>query len=181
MNYVNNQDFSNALRTYRDFALGEMDKGNPQPDIPKFIADCFMLIATQYASKYNFARYSFRDDMVSEAYVTCCEKVLKYDANLSPYAFSYFSRVCFRVFIDMIWNEKRESYVKAKMYITNPLESMDDEIGNDGEIDPTSNDFIPYFDVDEFEEKLAAKKEKTKLRAKELSDQRKSSTASIED
>ena len=113
--YINNQDFSNALREYRQFALEEIEKGNKQPDIARYIADCFMMIASQYASKYNFARYSFRDDMVSEAYVTCCEKVLKYDANLSPYAFSYFSRICFRVFIDMIWTEKLWEEWKYKM------------------------------------------------------------------
>lgn len=179
MNYINNQDFSEALRDYRATAIAVMDAGGEQPPIPKYIADCFMMIAKQYSTKYNFARYSFRDDMVSDAYVTCCEKVLKYDANLSPYAFSYFSRICFRVFIDMIWNEKRESYVKAKLFVSTPDSGDVDELG-EGDLE-LSNDFIPYFDVDEFEKKVEEKKQKTKARAKELSDQRRGTTASIED
>lgn len=184
MNYINNQDFSNALREYRKESLEQIEQGFAQPPIPRYIADCFLAIAQNYSTKFNFARYSFREDMVSEAYITCCEKILKYDANLSPYAFSYFSRICFRVFIDMIWLEKRESYIKAKLYVSSPFDAQmeGDEIGTVDDAETMSNDFIPYFDINEFERKLEEKKEKTKQRAKELAEQRKnSSTASIED
>jgi DNA-directed RNA polymerase specialized sigma24 family protein len=178
--YVDNKAFADALMEYRDICISCDSRDEKHPPIPKYIADCFAEIAKNYSTKFNFARYSFRDDMVSEAYVTCCEKILKYDARKSPFAFSYFSRICFRVFIDMIWQEKTESYVKAKMYVSNVDDGFDEDvIGDSAEADPLSNDFIPYFDIADFEKKVAEKKAKVKQRAAELAAQKKG-TATIE-
>ena len=180
--YVDNKKFSQALYDYRTECELRESQGLEHKEIPRFIAECFLDIAKHYSTKHSFARYSFREDMVSEAVISCCSKVLKYDATASPYAFTYFSRICFHVFLDVIYREKKESYVKAKLFAQNPddgFESDESELGGDHTGDNIGQDFIPYFDVNDFEQKIEVKKQEAK--AKKVAREQVESKPSLED
>ena len=61
VNYVNNPDFYASLVKYRD-----MIKENPAATIPNYIGICISSICNKLATKYNFASYTFRDEMIGD-------------------------------------------------------------------------------------------------------------------
>lgn len=70
--YIDNQKFLTALKDYQN----EL-KINPKINIPKYIGECFMLIANNIASRHNFKNYTYIDDMISHA----VELMVKYMYN----------------------------------------------------------------------------------------------------
>ena len=53
-NYINNQDFLQALAEYKSKAKEAKEKKLPAPVIPNYIGECFMKIAEGLSHKPNF-------------------------------------------------------------------------------------------------------------------------------
>lgn len=166
--YISNKDFSKALVDYREACFEHDKMGIERPAIPRAIAEAFMLLANGLSLRHNFVRYSYREDMVSEALIVCCRKVTNFDPAVAPNAFGYFNRICWRAFIAYMAEEKKEAYVKAKTYYNmidehgNPFEGLEED---EHEL---TLDFIPYFDVEEFEKKDADRRTKLRDKAKNI-------------
>jgi len=75
-------------------------------------------IAINYSNKGSFASYTWREDMISEAVLTC----LKYMHNFNPtkYArpnpFAYFTTVIHNAFINYIRKQNKHSEIKDICY-----------------------------------------------------------------
>lgn len=67
----------------------------------------FFLIAERYSRKYNFIKYSFRDDMVSAAVTNLCHNALKFDSEKYNNPFSYYTTAIHNSFIQYINDEKK--------------------------------------------------------------------------
>jgi hypothetical protein len=107
--------------------------------------------------------YSYREEFVSEGVIACCSKILNFDENITTNAFGYFTRICFYSFVEVIEVEHKESYVKAKSYL-NVIDEYGDAFEKsdlEGEHD-IENEFIPYFDVDDFERKQEDRRQRSK-------------------
>lgn len=161
--YVNNAAFTAAISKYRlDCAAAEA-AGLERPVIPNDIAASFLKIATKLSYRYNFLNYSYREEFVSEGAMACCNKILNFDPSITTNAFGYFTRICFYSFVEVIESEHKEAYVKAKSYYNsieengNPFETG--ELDGDHDIE---SDFIPYFDVQQYEKKQDDRRSKSK-------------------
>ena len=64
--YVNNKEFLAALIRYREDIEIAKIKGNPKPQIPRYIGECFLKIANHLSFKPNFVNYMFKEDMISD-------------------------------------------------------------------------------------------------------------------
>ena len=60
-NYVNNRDFFEAIKTYK-----EKVAINPNTRIPDYIGTCILKICERLSTKPNFIGYSFRDEMIAD-------------------------------------------------------------------------------------------------------------------
>ena len=106
MNYVDNEKLLEEVKRY-------IDTGNKSEELGKMI----LLIATKYSEKGSFAGYSWKDDMICEAVLTCMKymhnfDISKEDAN----PFAYFSKVIHNAFLNFIAKQKKHSSIKDICY-----------------------------------------------------------------
>lgn len=70
------------------------------------------MIAERYSMKWNFARYSFREDMVSEAVTNLCASALRFDLERGTNPFSYYTTAIHNSFIHYIGEERIQRQVR---------------------------------------------------------------------
>lgn len=127
--YVNNKEFLEALIDYRQKVKIAAEKEIPgitneqlkkwkspnRPQIPKYIGECFLKIATHLSYKTNFINYIFIDDMISDGIENCVQYVNNFDPEKSKNPFAYFTQVIHYAFLRRIQKEKRQLEIKNKI------------------------------------------------------------------
>ena len=109
VNYVNNPDFYASLVKYRD-----MIKENPAATIPNYIGICISSICNKLATKYNFASYTFRDEMIGDGIEHCIRAVTLFNPEKTNNPFAYITQIAWNAFIRRIKLENKENYIKHK-------------------------------------------------------------------
>jgi len=113
--YINNKDFLNEMTKYRTSIQEAKRLGSlPKPQIPRYVAECFMKIAENLSHKPNFLSYTFRDEMVADAIENCVMYVDNFDPAKSSNPFAYFTQITYYAFLRRIQKEKKQLYVKYK-------------------------------------------------------------------
>lgn len=153
-NYVNNKDLLAAMIGYRS-ALQE----NPNAKVPEYVGECILLIATNLADKYNFANYSYKDEMISDGIENCLMYGVKsFDSEKTSNPFAYFTQIIYLAFIRRIQKEKKQQYIKYKnLSFLMTHESLVESKAIDPEMYENNLEFIKNY-----EEKIAEKKLKNK-------------------
>lgn len=166
-NYISNKEFTKCLCDYINACNDAESKGQEIPMIPDPIARQFVLLANKLGSRFNFSGYSFRDEMVSNAILACCAKIRKFDTKYSN-GFAYFTSVCWRAMVDVINLEEKMSYIKAKAFQEMSYDDTlsDNDLSEFTEYSGNVNDYVPFFDVEDFEKKLTDAKIKAKANSK---------------
>lgn len=167
--YISNKEFTQAIVEYRQECLDREVLGLEVNPIPDHIARQIIALATNLSNRYNFVRYTFKADMVSSAIYACCAKVRKFDPNVSSNAFAYYTNVCWRAMVDVINYEEKMSYIKAKAHqLVDPIDGLaENDLSDFSEhAESGAAEFVPYFDVAEFEQKMADQKERSKAAAR---------------
>jgi len=149
--YVDNAELVEALREYRRLLAEAEAQGKKKPKIPEYVGKCFILIAENYATKPGFAKYPCRDDMVLDAIENCVRAAGNFDPDLTPFAFSYFSKCVWWSFLRTIKSEKRELATKYKYAQHIGYTENSDGIDEDG--NPVAQ-FELYENIVEFIEKF---------------------------
>ena len=167
-NYINNEDFLNAMIEYKkEIALAE-EKGEQSPPVPDYIGECFLLIAERLSYRPNFINYAFKEDMISDGIENCLQYVHNFNPEKSLNPFAYFTQIIYWAFVRRIQKEKKHLYVKYKEM--ERLQYLEDNIDQNehgkGEYmtEVASNDMrimIGDF-IAEFEQKKAAKRKPKK-------------------
>lgn len=188
--YVNNKDFFKALVDYQDVCKEHKLQGKPSlPQIPNYVGICIDMICKKLSMKFNFIRYTYIEEMISDGIENCCAAVDNYDPKRSNNPFSYFTTIAWHAFIRRIDKETTQNYTKHKN-LENMMVLSDEfysELGaseytmSGGKVDGSSpakadNEGIQrHYDViRNFEEKQIRKKEKNrqsalnKLKSKKL-------------
>lgn len=122
--YVDNKKFLAALLEYKaavDLAAAE---GREQPQVTRYIGECFIKIATHLSYKSNFINYTFRDDMVSDGIENCLTAAGKFDPTKSSNPFAYYTQIIFFAFIRRIQKEKKQQATKYKLIENMDLDSI---------------------------------------------------------
>lgn len=73
-------------------------------------------LAARYGSKFNFANYSWKDEMLGAAETRCLMAIYyrKYNPERTQNAFSYFTMIAHNEFLKVIKDEKRQTYYAHK-------------------------------------------------------------------
>ena len=113
VHYVNNKDFLDALVEYRNKCFEAEKNGEPRPQIPRYIGECFLKMATRYCYRPNFANYTYKSDLISDAVENMSRYVLNFDPEKSTNPFAYFTQVIHYAFLRRIKLEQKETEKKA--------------------------------------------------------------------
>ena len=112
--YVNNNDFLDAMVTYRDLVIDCKTSDASRPKMPNYIGECFIKIATHLSYKPNFINYTFRDEMIADGIENCIQYVDNFDPAKSKNPFAYFTQIIYFAFLRRIQKEKKQLYIKYK-------------------------------------------------------------------
>jgi hypothetical protein len=139
--YIDNKKFYDALVEYRKLVVDAADKGLLQPQVPNYIGDCFIKIATHLSYKSNFINYTFKDDMISDGIENCLTAVAKFDPSKSSNPFAYYTQIVYFAFIRRIQKEKKQQATKYKIIENLDIDNIITQEHDNGEY---SNQFIDY-------------------------------------
>ena len=145
--YINNKDFLKEMTAYRTSIRKAKRLGQPKPQIPRYVAECFMKIAENLSHKPNFLSYTFRDEMVADAIENFVMYVDNFDPAKSSNPFAYFTQITYYAFLRRIQKEKKQLYVKYKSTETAGI--LDEFELNENE-DGTFRQFELYENISEF-------------------------------
>jgi hypothetical protein len=166
INYINNPDLYQAMKAFKTERNQAVADGKQLPQIPNYVGQAIMLIANNLARKGNFGGYSFRDEMISDGIENCIMYLHNFNPDKSKNPFGYISLIISRAYIRRIEKEAKHSYIRHKLLVTkspffeafdldpSDLEAVSAEMTNDKSSDIINN----------FETKLANKKEKKRLK-----------------
>jgi DNA-directed RNA polymerase specialized sigma24 family protein len=105
--YIKNEDIMPLIFEYR--ATGEVSND---------LGDALLTIARNYANKGNFHGYTWKEDMVSEAVLTCIKYMHNFDPMRysKPNPFAYFTSIIRNAFLNYIRKQKKHSEIKDWCY-----------------------------------------------------------------
>lgn len=125
-NYVNNKDFLEALIEYKRVCNEAKMNNVEEPQVPDYIGECFMKIAKGVSQNWRFARYTYKEEMISDGILICLLYFRNFDPELSNNPFAYFSQYLFNACKLRIKKEKKEQYVKyISLVYSGVLEEFD--------------------------------------------------------
>tara|TARA_R100001443_G_scaffold48278_2_gene60674 strand:+ start:1091 stop:1567 length:477 start_codon:yes stop_codon:yes gene_type:complete len=132
--YVNNKDFLAALEQYAIDVARAKERGNPKPQIPRYIGECFLKIANHLSYKPNFVNYMFKDDMICDGIENCVRYIHNFNPEKSKNPFAYFTQIIYYAFLRRIQQEKKQLEIKNKI-----LEKTNfDEVFDSNDLDSTN-------------------------------------------
>ena len=133
--YVNNRDFTDAVIAYITEVNAAKAADKPQPPISNYIADCFMRIATGLSKRWNFAGYTYRDEMLMDGVENCLRYITRFDITRAEpkklNAFAYFTQICYFAFVRRINKEAKQQEIKLKMQRNFTVEDYIDRANSD--------------------------------------------------
>lgn len=106
MNYINNEKLLAEVRVYAETGVHTEELGK-----------MLLLLAKRYSDRGNFSGYSWKDDMICEAILTCLKYMHNFDVNIEKAnPFAYFSRIIHNSFLSYISKQKKHSKIKDICY-----------------------------------------------------------------
>jgi hypothetical protein len=130
--YVNNKEFLAALIKYREDVEIAKIKGNPKPQIPRYIGECFLKIANHLSFKPNFVNYMFKDDMICDGIENCVQYIHNFNPEKSQNPFAYFTQIIHYAFLRRIQKEKKQLEIKNKILERTGFDQVFDSGSVDG-------------------------------------------------
>jgi hypothetical protein len=132
IHYVNNKEFLTALVEYRASVAKAQLNGDPKPQIPRYIGECFLKIANHLSFKPNFVNYMFKEDMISDGIENCVQYIHNFDPEKSTNPFAYFTQIIHYAFLRRIQREKRQLEIKSKILEKTGFDEVFFDDGIDG-------------------------------------------------
>jgi len=112
--YVNNKEMLEEFRKYKETGK-----------ISNELGDMFVKIAVNLSNKPNFIGYTWKEEMIGEAVLTCIKYSKNFDPDKSNNPFGYISRFCYNAFVEYIKKQKRHSSIKETLYDNKELVDHD--------------------------------------------------------
>jgi len=116
--YIDNEKLLREMEIY-GAALKVWKAGNKvgmKPRVSEYIGESILKIAERLSSKPNFAMYTYRDEMISDGIENCLTYIDNFNPEISKNPFAYLTQIIFFAFIRRIQREKKQSYIKMKLF-----------------------------------------------------------------
>ena len=138
VHYVNNAQFLEAMKEWKDRCKEAEELGEPQPPVTNYIGECFLKIANHLSYRPNFINYTYRDEMISDGIENCLQYCSNFNPEKSKNPFAYFTQIIYYAFIRRIQKEKKQQHIRHKV-----IENMNVDILAVGE-DMEQAQFVEY-------------------------------------
>lgn len=153
--YIDNKKFHREMTKYRLSVIEAEEKDLDKPMLNNYLGECLYLICYKLSFRPNFVNYSFKEEMVGDAIENCLAAV----DNFDPYQeknnpFGYFSLIAWRAFLRRIEKEKKQSYIKHKVYQESGIHM---HLANEAVQHNMDNDVSSRI-IEQFESKMNVKK-----------------------
>lgn len=170
--YCDNRLLREQLSKYAEEFREAKENGWNRPEIPPYVASSIVKIANGTSMHPNYHAYPDREGMVGEAILTLVKYVHNYNPDKSPSAFAYITEIAKRSFWRYIEEEKKHVYLKAKKIQRAGVEDEIFDMQSQDVDEEFKNTFVELLQdstdiVQNFEEKLEAKRRKAREKAKE--------------
>jgi len=149
VHYVNNAQFLEAMKEWKERCKEAEELGDPQPPVTNYIGECFLKIANHLSYRPNFINYTYRDEMISDGIENCLQYCGNFNPEKSNNPFAYFTQIIYYAFIRRIQKEKKQQHIRHKV-----IENMNVDIlavGEDMEqaqfVEYLQKNFLPAEDV----------------------------------
>jgi hypothetical protein len=164
VHYVDNALFLETIQKYQKDCREAESCSDPKPQIPNYLGECILKIATKLANRPNFINYSYKDDMILDGIENCIMYFDNFDPTKSKNPFSYYTQIIYYAFLRRIDKEKKQSYIRGKLIRDTTIESFETQ-NSDNEED-FQNSYIGFMQqhgtFDEtYEERRKKKKKKS--------------------
>lgn len=113
-NYCNNEQLYQEMVRYLELREEAVKEGAPIPPVTDYIGECIKLICTNLTRKPRFSRYTYKEDMIGDAMISCLKYLHNFDYNKYTNPFTYFTTIAWNAFTQRLEIESGESYVKFK-------------------------------------------------------------------
>lgn len=113
--YVDNKRLYQELVEFKKQVKQTQEDGAARPQIPNYIGECLLLIASRLSLKPNFINYTYRDEMISDAIENCILYLGNFNVEKYDNPFAYFTQIIYFAFIRRITKEKKQTYIKQKL------------------------------------------------------------------
>ena len=138
IHYVNNAQFLEAMKEWKDRCKEAEELGEPQPPVTNYIGECFLKIANHLSYRPNFINYTYRDEMISDGIENCLQYCNNFNPEKSNNPFAYFTQIIYYAFIRRIQKEKKQQHIRHKI-----IENMNVDVLAVGE-DMEQAQFVEY-------------------------------------
>jgi len=157
--YVPKEELFQAMMERKVLVDAALAAGLPKPQISDYIARSIMMIAERYSRGLKFGRYTYREEMVSDAIENCLKYLDNFSKEVSENPFAYFTTIIHWAFVRRINDEEKALYTKYKIMHNAIIHQ--EELEEALKLTQYGNDFqnaeMEEF-IDAFEEKEARKK-----------------------
>jgi DNA-directed RNA polymerase specialized sigma24 family protein len=104
-NYVSNSELLIEIGEYQESDV-----------MSEKLGEYLLRIADQYSSKGSFSGYTWREDMVGEAVLTCVKYLKNFNREKSNNPFAYITQICRNSFVNYIKIQAKHSGIKDTLY-----------------------------------------------------------------
>lgn len=112
-NYIDKQAFLDEIAAFQTAVREAEGAGKPKPRMPDSIGIKIDELAQRIASRPNFRKYSYIEEMKQDGILDCIQAVMKFDTTRpEKNPFGYFSRCVWWAFLGRIKTEKEEHEFK---------------------------------------------------------------------
>ena len=160
IHYVNNKEFSQAVVDYCNLVKECKTNNQELPQVPDYVASCFLKIAEGLSHKSNFIRYTYREEMVMDAVENCLKAIENYNVEAAtrtglPNAFAYFTQISWYAFLRRIAKEKKQQEIKIKYLSQSGIEEY-----IMGDMDDVAASSVMNSFIDQLKDRIDKVKEK---------------------
>lgn len=118
--YIDNEKLLEEVVEYKK--TGKMSN-----ELGKMVLD----IARNFSTVGSFAGYTWTEDMIGEAVLTCVKYLKSFNPDKSNNPFAYITTICKNAFIAYIKSQNKHSKIKDTLYCTYDSLHSDDAVSID--------------------------------------------------
>ena len=127
--YVDNGVFTPAVAEYVRRRVEAEERGDEIPQVPDYIAECFLKIAEGITRTPKFVRRTYKDELIMDSVENCLRAIKNFKMSAdtrsgNPNAFGYFSKIVYYAMLRRVEKEGKALKIKLAVMEKSAIESF---------------------------------------------------------